>query len=960
MPINSLFAIAFFTIVLLLTAPGLDFRFRLSGIALGLLVLTGTYIRSIWRGLPLPFLEWIVRPRASRRYLSLSLIFLAAAWLFYTLSPRQGIHFTFTDARTGLTTARDLDLPVFDINPTLFLPEFLQAEAGTMRFTGSFLVSEEAFYALPHASSGRAVWTLDGVEIARFEPGESSRHRLVRVSLPPGIHVIDCETTSLNPIPRLSIAFSAFNQPPFTPLRGPFIQGLSPVSPATYPLSRILPPLFILLAFFIWIPAFNQILLAAASWTQRHAPLCMGLGWLVGIALFAVIRFDFFQNTRFYYEADEAAFGLMAQRLQLGQSPPLFHYGQPYQGTLEAFPLALSLLLGNTPAIGLHALPEIWGILFLTLTCAAFWKYGSPVLALSAFLILGLGGLHYHWIFSKTWFGYSFSLVCGAGLWFLALSGWQAGRMSPGQALLWGALAGISFYELPIALPFLLASGILILRLAGRMITQLWIDVQNPLSMKQKAVRGFARSGAALAFLSLILFTAPYWISPFLGEGLSVLAFVTKGRALPAARVAGENPLFDRFLGECLPVFFGTRAPYDHQHDLPAALFPWFPSLFYLIGLILFPWIASRSLDREKLFAAPSVRNALFLFMLLTILFVSYSPFGVWPWYAIPLYWALPVLLVAFVRFLWRVSPALSAAACILYGVSLASPFADYSPLFHQPASLSYQGLWVPTRFEEIKSALRERSLRYLLCDQGFDYLTGTPGRDWVGECLAFDADQDILAFGRLSRRLEDSAQEIVNAAQVGYLFHKDFCYNNTTGDPASYSALTMENLEALFGPRWLNYDRLDKDPYVLFLPPRGEPRNPKNTWRLEASNPNYQLAAADNNISVRAYNRETYWSSDAIPAAGAFFRVTFPAPRPVSKLILFHGTKTSDRTRENLVTLKTPQGAGIVAGSLHYEPDIRSSVLVLNEAIEASAVEIHVSPTPDNSWWTIFEIWIL
>lgn len=959
MLLNSLFAIAFFTIVLLLTAPGPSFQLRLFGTGLSLLVLGWSSIKSLWRGLPLPFLDWIVQPRASRRYLPLASIFLAAALLFYALSPRQGIRFTFTDTRTGQSTIRILDLPVLDINPTLFLPALLNIDQGIMRFSCAFRVFEEAFYALPHTSNGRAVWKLDGTEIVRFEADESSRHRLVPVSLQPGLHEIECETTSLNPIPRLSIAFSQFHQPPFTPLQGPFIQGLPPISPVIYPLSRILSSLFLLLAFFFWIPTLNHLCLAIAAWTQRHATLFMSLGWVAGIVWFVVIRLNFYKNIC-YYEADEAAFGLMAQRLQTGQSPPLFHYGQPYQGTVEAFPLALSLFWGKSPAVGLHALPEIWGLLFIALTCVTFWQFGSPALALCAFLCLGLGGLHYHWIFSKTWFGYSFSLVCGAGLWFLVLSGWRAGRLSPGKALLWGSLAGLSFYELPIVLPFILSSGLLLLHLAGRRIMRLWIDFPSPHSMKHKALMGVIQSGAALAFLSLLLFTAPYWISPFLGEGLSALEFVAKGRALPAARVAGENPLLDRFLGECLPVFFGSRAPYDHQHDLPAALFPWFPPLFFLIGLVLFPWISSRVQTGEKMLSEPVVRNAIFAFMLLTILFVSYSPFGVWPWYAIPLYWSLPVLLFVFIRFLWRISPSLAAASLIIYGVSLTTPLADYSPLYHQPASLSYQGLWIPTRFEEIKSALRERSIRYLLCDQGFDYLTGTPGRDWVGECLAFDANQDILAFGRLSRRLEDSAQEIVNAARVGYLFHKDFYYNNTTGDPMLYSALTMENLEALFGPRWLNYDRLEMDPYILFLPPRGEPRNPKNTWRLEASNPNYQLAAADNNISVRAYNRETYWSSDAIPASGAYFRVTFPAPRSVSKLILFHGTKSSDRTRENLVMLKTPQGANIVAGSLRYEPEIRSSVLVLNDAIEASGVEIHVSPTPDNSWWTIFEIWIL
>ena len=964
MLLNTLFAVVFFVLVFVGTTPGLEFRVRLAGAALGLLVLAWIYSKSQRRGIPLPFLDWLACDRAIGRYFPLALVFLSVAILFKTFSPREGIQFTYTDPASQPIMTRDLDLPEFDINPTLFLPEFLSCDQGTLRFSATFYSTNEVHYALPHASCGHAVWKLDGAEIARFEPHESSRHRLIPVSIQPGIHEIECETSSLRPIPRLSIAFSEFSKPPFAPLQGPFIQGIPPVSMLIYPIARNIPPLFLLLAFFLMIPIVNRGMLALAGFGRRNPSWLFGLGLILGIAIYTIIRFQFQTNTRIFYEADEAAFGLMAQRLLLGQSPPLFHYGQQYQGTLEAYPLALSLYFSEQPAAGLHALPEIWGILFLGVTCLTFWRFGSPALAGFALLILGVGGLHYHWIFSKTWFGYSFALVCGACQWLIVLAGWKQERLSPGMALVWGMLAGLSFYELPISLPFFLGSGLLILFFAWRNAFRLWFgarDAQPILkSILNICILASARSGAAVAGISLIFFTAPYWISPFLGQGLTAIEFVAKGRELPAARVSGENPLIDRFFGECLPVMFGSRAPYDHQHDLRNSLFSWFPSFLFLASLTIFPWSSRRSLKNEKILSALPVRLAVYGFALSTVLFVSYSPFGVWPWYAIPLYWVLPVLLYAFIRSMWEISPSLSAMAMILYLSALISPFGNYSPLFHQPASLAYQGLFTPTQFDEIKAILQERAIRYLLCDQGFDYLTDTPGRDWVGECLAFDSEQNILAFGRLSRRLEDSAQEIVNASRVGYLFHKNFQYNNTTGDPSLYSPLTIEVLERLFGPQWLGYERFMVDPYIVFLPPSGVINNPKNSWRLEASNPNYRLAAADHNISVRAYNRETYWSSDAIPASGAFFRVEFPSPQPVSKLVLFHGTKSSDRTRENHVILKTPEGKSIVVGSLHYEPEILSSVLVLNRPIDSSAVEIHVSPTPDNNWWTIFEIWIL
>jgi len=233
-------------------------------------------------------------------------------------------------------------------------------------------------------------------------------------------------------------------------------------------------------------------------------------------------------------------------------------------------------------------------------------------------------------------------------------------------------------------------------------------------------------------------------------------------------------------------------------------------------------------------------------------------------------------------------------------------------------------------------------------------------GRDWIGDSLLFDSEMKILSVDRNSRRAPDFTQEIINASRIGYLFHKNFYYGSSSSNTNSPgdSDMFFHTFSKLFGAEFLDYDRFDLNPYTLFLPKEKHPGFDKSRWTLQSSNPIYLGASADHNLGLRGIGRDAYWASDRIPEGGCFYKTIFIKPKRIQHILLFHGTKYSDRTKENSIFVTLENGLTYNAGSLTYRPEIRSSFIELFSPVTAKEIEIRVQPTPDESWWTIFEIW--
>ncbi len=814
-----------------------------------------------------------------------------------------------------------------------------------------------------YANYGNITFKIDNHEVLTKTKNDIERYQPVKIDLSSGIHKVECLIEKTFPLPQLSISTTENTEQEYTYLEGPFLSPDKFISFRFLTWFEFLFFFFGLIFFFFFIPFFNHFMYKTAFVIKQYPSSFLILGWLVAILVFIYLHLNIYQKIERQYEADEAAFGLMSENLLLGQSPPLFHYGQPYQGTFESFPLSFSLFSHEEPSIGLKFLPRFWGICFILLTTLTFILYGNFSIGLFVFLLLTLSGIHFHWIISKAWFGYSFTLFCGSLLFLISLHVYNRNTLSPGLCFLWGVISGIALYELPIALPFVIVSGSLFIYALIRKVH--FKCILSKSSFPKKINSYFLPIIMDRSFLAgivgILLFSFPYYLSflPIFESGAA--QFLVKGRVLPPPRVPEENPLFDRFLDECLPTILGSRAPHNQLNNLPEVIFPDLIPLIFLLGLLIFPFISGSVLPKGNLLHRKIFCTMTYSLIIFTILIVTYSPFGIWPWYLLPIYWSLPILLITVIFCFWSWSPAIAAGIVIASTISFSSSLSALTQMQFQPSSLASAGLPLPTDFSRVKAMLRKNNVRYVISDQGFDIAEGVVGRDWIGESLTFDSNMEIIALNRLLRRLPSGAQELIQSSRVAYLFHSDYYFNNPPkNNQENYTPLSFKHLDLLFGQKNLNYNKLDCGEYILYIPEKSCVGIRKDLWEVSSSNPVFLQAAYDHNMGIRAHGREAYWSSGPIPEDGAWIRVKLDEQMFINRIILFHGTKIFDYPRENEVWIINNNGVHKKAGSLEFDFEVRSSGLILDKPTLAKEVLIKVFQPEKDYWWTIFEMWII
>ena len=181
--------------------------------------------------------------------------------------------------------------------------------------------------------------------------------------------------------------------------------------------------------------------------------------YLPALALAALVRW--YVAARFYLapNSDQAVVGLMARHILAG-ARPTFYWGQPYNGTLEAYLTALLFRLGYRGDGALHVAPILFSLLFVGATmCFCRRLYGDGA-ALLCGICLACGPavlLRY-----SVWPGYSYLQAMGLGTLALALllplgedGGWW--RTAPA-----GLALGLALWAQPLAVVYLPAAAILI------------------------------------------------------------------------------------------------------------------------------------------------------------------------------------------------------------------------------------------------------------------------------------------------------------------------------------------------------------------------------------------------------------------------------------------------------------------------------------------------------------------
>lgn len=928
---------ALYATLCLAIIPGLALVERVLWVSIGA-ALTVWLSRRESKQAPCSALEWLGRHRQGYGTRWLALLLGIFALLAMVLGYRPGV--TIERTSPGMDRAEiRLPLEAFRITPAHVSGAELDRGEATQTCETLFLTSDTIYNLLFHASHGEARWWVNGEEAAYLAADRADRYLYIPLELEPGVHSLRMEIAGASPPPTVTIEQMSSVSERLQPLTGPFFSHWLPIGgwldlTALACLSGV--GLFLLL-----FPSLNALTsgLAGFGWRYRRAlaPLAAGLmvvlmgarfAWVIGAAAYPL-------------EADEAAFGIMAQRLLAGEWPPAFHYGQAYQGTLEAFALAGLLQLGVSEALAVKFIGLTWGVGFLGLLGYALWRWGSVYCAVGGLAILALSSNHLYWMLSKGWFGYSFGLLCGAALMVMALQAWQSRQLRLGMAIGFGVVSGLMLYELPVAVPLLLLALLMLMGLGWR----LWQDDRGAVWGWCKAITLVAIAGVIVLLPGVV--SLLYGVSEVSSDGPALVE-------RPPAPV-GEQSLLASWDAN-LPVALGTTEPFAFQDQVLDNAFEQFGSFIFLLALILLSY--QYGTRKWHLFDDPLTASAVLLGWA-TLLIVGFSPYGAWPWYFIALYWCFPIVLVAAGVWLYAHCQALVLGALLFGVVSMSVGVAALDSRWQNPVSLARDGMTLDVPYPALMEAFEKHDLHAVFCDQGFDVAADDAGRDWVGENLFYLSGGEIRTVQRLSRRVPAYAQEAMQSNRAGYLFHRDYFYNNPALENYErYVPLTSDALDALLNGQ-LGYARFDLGEWRLYVPDQTLTAMQKPAWRLDSNNPIFLGAAHDHQLVVRGYGRDAYWSSDYLPAEGGYLQIMFPEEKTVEQLVLFHGTKSRDHVYENEVIGITKRGEEVALGSMRYEESLRSSVIEWQQPHRLAGIRVVAYPPEDNSWLTVFEIWV-
>ncbi|HOE11246.1 MAG TPA: hypothetical protein PLQ35_01690 [bacterium] len=901
--------------------------------------------------LPALLPDWVTlliraNPRPLTSPLSFFALFSGLILLFMGYHFRDGISLSecalSIHSKDGSRTLYSTQLPDFQILP-FDLPCLLkEPEPFDLHISGYVAFPESGQYrARLSSSSGETLLFLDGRELDRITDQPGNRIALPIREISPGWHRLDIRHSGSGTPPGLNLSWSHKQKNGEVPVRPRLVRDVENcIHPWRIFLAKLVFTVFLTIGL-------GLALSVGVSWVGLYLQRWSGQGQRSGqILAFVMIlvgvlvgRGLLLQYTGAVIEADEAAFGLMAQRLLRGELPPIFHYGQAYQGIAEVIPLAfLMRLLGETPWV-LKLEPCLMYLAFSLLVLFLYWRIGRNADRVSLLLMLICSPVLLMWISLKAWFGYAETLFAGAAI--LASTYklvYRPGRFDLYRTLLLGFVGGVSLYVLPFSAPVVLSSFLFIL----------WCRKSD-------------RWKISLLAASVLLVTAipPYLIHDLTSEAKS-MSFLVKGRELGAPRVAGERAFLDRFLNECFPVIAGGRAIYDDQREIP---FDDLPRVLYLIttaGLLLLPFYLRedwRALVRDRI---PG-RFLLILPSALAAPIGVLSPFGIWPWYFLPVYFGLPVVWGAAFYYLSRYCrPAAIAAVCVCLAVWAAGS-TTRSELLFQPASLVKTGVTLRTDNKPLIDALQSAGISHAICDQGADFATQSTGRDWMGERLTFESGMRINAIDSLTRRHPHLVADTATANRVAYIFRRtyEFMDFNHLKDPG-YQPVTFERLAALFGPHYLIYDRVDSENDVLFLPPIGHPSNGKGLWKVTTNREaDFISRLHDHSISSRAYG-PTYWTSGVPQTPGDFILIDTGRIMPMRGIVMYHGVKTLDRPYGAMVSVSQDGAQWWQMGPVGWDPGPSVSYWRHVEEFKARYIRVELTESHPEFWWTIYELWLI
>jgi hypothetical protein len=440
-------------------------------------------------------------------------------------------------------------------------------------------------------------------------------------------------------------------------------------------------------------------------------------------------------------DADEAVVGLMARHIAFLGERPVFYWGQPYLGSLEAFSAAPLFRLFDSSTVLLKLVPTVYSLGFLAVSALiARRMFGTgPGLATAAYLALP-PAMWAVWS-TKARGGYAELLFLGQSLLFVTL--FLTSRRGRWLALLWGLAAGLTLWTHLLGVVYLAAAGVYLV--LGRRANWKLIEV------------ALLALGTALGMLPLLI------------ENLTD-GFPTMVALLQPPDFTVDIPAqFVRFFRVGVPVLLGLAQPttsdvmFDADWLLrPAHLLLVAAAALLVLAIVVASYLPTlRRLVRcgADLAAEPAVLVLLALVVPPTIALTRFGFFVSEPRYALPLYSTVPLLAGA----LWRLPIARSYATLTRCGVvGLVLFFNAWSLLSTDPR------LWFPEAMFDSTAATRAALVHELVSQDRHQMYTDY----WIGYPIMFETRETVLAYaiaGGFNRYLPpaDNVQRTPNPAWV-------------------------------------------------------------------------------------------------------------------------------------------------------------------------------------------------
>jgi len=467
---------------------------------------------------------------------------------------------------------------------------------------------------------------------------------------------------------------------------------------------------------------------------MRRREFTLGLVALLLLGL--VVRLAIIFSPLGELDGDEAVVGLMARHIAFLGERPVFYYGQPYLGSLEAFSVAPFFVLFDSNTLALKLVPTAYSLGFLVLSgLLARRLFGTgPALATVAYLALP-PSMWAVWS-TKARGGYAELLFLGEALLLATLA--LGDSMSRRLALLWGLLAGLAFWTHLLAIVYLLpAAAYLLLRRRTA-----W----------RPAELALLAAGAVLGMAPLLLHNVV--------SGYPTLMALLQPPDIPLDPAAQ----FVRFFRVGIPVLAGLGQPttsdvlFDQDWPLRPAGQAWV-ALLLIVVLVAGLAMHVRSV-RELVRGKPTDSGPALLLLVALVVppVVAVTRFGFFvsePRYALPLYAAVPLLAAA----LWRV-----ARGPLLAGAAVAAVLA-----LNVWSVLSTDvRLWRPQDALDSTVATRADLVRSVTSEDRHQLYTDY----WIGYPIMFETRETVLAYvisGGYNRYLPpaDNVQRTPNPAWV-------------------------------------------------------------------------------------------------------------------------------------------------------------------------------------------------